>query len=61
MATNPPVIVVEIVGMLMGDRGHSCEEHVIAALCWRRKWLCIFGRYRFWLKVTRRLQSLAIG
>ncbi len=31
MATNPPVIVIEIVGMLMGDRGHSCEEHVVCS------------------------------
>ena len=29
MATHPPGIVVEIVGTLMGDRGRSCEEHVV--------------------------------
>ncbi len=29
MATHPPVIVVEIVGTLMGDRGRSCEEHAV--------------------------------
>jgi len=29
MATHPPGITVEIVGTLMGDRGHSCEEHAV--------------------------------
>ena len=29
MATHPPGIVVEIAGMLMGDRGCSCEAHAV--------------------------------
>ena len=28
-ATHLPGIVVEIVGMLMGDQGCSCEEHTV--------------------------------
>ena len=29
MATHPPGIVVEIVGMLTSNRGRSCEEHAV--------------------------------
>ena len=29
MATHPPGIVVDIVGMLMGENGCSCEEHAV--------------------------------
>jgi hypothetical protein len=29
MATHPPGIVVEIVGMLMGKIGRSCDEHAV--------------------------------
>ena len=55
MATHPPVIVVEIVGTLMATVAAPVRSTQFAALCWRRIWLCAFGRCRFWPTVKRRL------
>ena len=44
MASHPPGIVVEIVGTLMGDRGRSCEEHVVCGSVLEKDMVVCLGK-----------------